>query len=339
MTRHPILDHAAQLAEPLRCRLLRLVETHELTVSDLCAVLQAPQSTVSRHLKVLAEGGWVLSRRDGTSNLYRAADLDGAARELWTLVHAELASTPELREDRRRLEAVLQERRSRSREFFSATAGRWDAVRDELFGHRFDLEALLGLVDPTWTVGDLACGTGRASEALAPWVERVIAVDDSSAMLDAARERLSPYPNVTIREGELERLPLPDVALDAAFLFLALHHVPEPAAVIAEAHRVLRPGGRLLVLDMLPHTHEEFRAEMGHVWLGFDETRVERLLEGAGLDVVRVRPLRPDPEAQGPGLFVATGAATENKVPDADTPPEHEDAEALAEPVTAAASS
>ncbi|MEM8933908.1 MAG: class I SAM-dependent methyltransferase, partial [Acidobacteriota bacterium] len=186
---------------------------------------------------------------------------------------------------------------------------RADTMRDELFGHRFDLEALLALIDPTWTVGDLACGTGRASEALAPWVDRVLAVDGSSAMLDAARDRLDAYDNVTLREGELERLPLPDASLDAAFLFLALHHVSEPAVALAEARRVLRPGGRLLVLDMLPHTQEHFRAEMGHVWLGFDLERVDELLTDAGFSGARARSLRAAPEARGPGLFVAVGTA------------------------------
>lgn len=311
MTSRPsILDHASHLAEPTRCRILQSVDAHELTVSELCAVLQLPQSTVSRHLKVLADGGWLASRKDGTSNLYRLSEeLTDPARELWSLVRAEVGGTAESRQDRRRLDAVLLERRSRSQEFFSATADRWDRLRDELFGRRFDLEALLAFLDPGWTVGDLGCGTGRTSETLAPFVGRVIAVDGSAAMLDAARSRLAPLPNVSLREGELESLPLADRSLDAAILFLALHHVPEPVSVLREARRVLRPGGRFVVIDMLPHGHEEYRREMGHVWLGFAEEQVERFLADAGFEGIRVRALRPDPEASGPDLFAAGAAA------------------------------
>ncbi|MCG8456969.1 MAG: metalloregulator ArsR/SmtB family transcription factor [Holophagales bacterium] len=308
--RPAILEHAALLSEPTRCRLLHVLEGQELTVTELCSVLQLPQSTTSRHLKVLADGGWIAARKDGTSNLYHPADsLGGAARELWTLVRSEVAESPECRQDRRRLEAVLRERRSRSKEFFSATAEEWDQLRDELFGPRFDLEALLALLDPSWTVGDLGCGTGRTSEALAPFVARVYAVDGSAAMLEAARGRLENHPNVALREGELERLPLPDRCLDAATLFLALHHVPDPAEVLRETHRVLRPGGRLIVADMLPHGRDEYRREMGHVWLGFSEEQVARLLSEAGFEAIRLSALGPDPGAKGPALFVAGASA------------------------------
>ena len=115
-TRPAILDHAAQLAEPIRCRLLQLLDRHELTVSELCSVLQLPQSTVSRHLKVLGDGGWLAARRDGTSNLYRRDhQLNGTASQLWGLIRGEVSGTADSRQDRRRLEAVLRDRRARSK--------------------------------------------------------------------------------------------------------------------------------------------------------------------------------------------------------------------------------
>lgn len=306
MSRPAILEHAAQLAEPIRCRLLHVLERHELTVGELCSVLQLPQSTVSRHLKVLGEGGWLAARRDGTSNLYRRDEsFDGAAGDLWKLVRREVMETPEMGEDRRRLEAILRERRSRSKEFF-ASAERWDALRDELFGHRFDLQAALGLLDPGWHVADLGCGTGRLSEALAPFVEQVSAVDGSPAMLDATRARVDGFDNVRVFEADLEDLPLDDHSADAATLVLALHHAPEPLDLLRETRRILRPQGRLLLVDMLPHGHEEYRSEMGHVWLGFSLDQMHELLDDAGFGRVVSTPLRPDPVAKGPGLFAAT---------------------------------
>lgn len=306
--RPAILDHAATLADATRCRLLLLLEGRELTVSELCAAVQLPQSTVSRHLKVLADDGWVGARREGTSHLYQLlpGELEGSAGKLWRLVREQLAPSTASRHDQRRLESVLAQRRSRSQEFFASTAGEWDRLRDELFGGVFDLQALLALLDPRWFVGDLACGTGRVAEALAPFVARVVAVDGSIAMLDAARARLDRFPNVEVRSGELESLPLEAGELDVALLILALHYLPDPARTLTEVRRVLRPGGRLLVVDMTTHEREDLRRQMGHVWLGFNEEQLGRYCESAGLGGLRFQPLPPAPEAKGPSLFVAT---------------------------------
>ena len=165
--------------------------------------------------------------------------------------------------------------------------------------------ALLGLLDESWKVADLGSGTGAVAHALAPFVSQVIAVDESSAMLGAARKRLDACGNVELRTGRLEDLPIEDASLDAAVLSLVLHFVVDPAAVLAEASRVLRRGGRLLVIDMLPHEREEYRATMGHLWLGFGEQQLTAWLEDAGLSSVRVVPLPPDPQAKGPSLFTA----------------------------------
>jgi len=190
-----ILDHMAALAESARCRLLSLLEDRELTVSDLCAVLQLPQSTVSRHLKTLLDKGWVEARADGTSRLYHATveALDTAAQELWKLTRAQIDTTLERQQDRQRLQSVLARHRSRSREFFDETSDRWDEIRDEMFGRQFYLSALAGLVPSDWTVADLGCGTGTLAEALAPFVHRVVGVDASSPMLEMARRRLERF--------------------------------------------------------------------------------------------------------------------------------------------------
>jgi ubiquinone/menaquinone biosynthesis C-methylase UbiE len=303
-----ILDHLASLADTTRSRLLLLLDRHELSVSELCGIMQLPQSTVSRHLKALADAGWVGSRAEGTSNVYAMTrdDLDASARRLWQLVREQIGSSAAAAQDQRRLQAALAERRTRSQEFFSSSAGQWDRVRDELFGDRFHLAALAGFADSAWTVGDLGCGGGQTSAALAPFVARVIAVDDSAAMLQAAKRRLHGLDNVELRRGELEALPIDDARLDAATLMLVLHHVPDPAKALADVARVLKPGARLLVVDMLPHDRESYRQQMGHVWLGFSDDHIQRVLTESGFKAIRIVPLAPDPKSKGPGLFVAT---------------------------------
>jgi ubiquinone/menaquinone biosynthesis C-methylase UbiE/DNA-binding transcriptional ArsR family regulator len=303
----PILDHMTALSDPTRCRMLLLLEKHELTVSELCSVLQMPQSTVSRHLKTLADDGWVTSRRDGTSRFYSMPvdDLDAAAARLWPLISEQVTSTRGAEQDERRLRGALGRRRAKSQEFFASAAGGWDRLRGELFGDEFFLWAVLGLIDPTLVIGDLGCGTGQLTEVVAPHVSRVISVDGSDDMLDAARQRLSGATNVDIRRGELEGLPIESGELDVAMLSLVLHYSPEPPRALAEVGRVVRTRGRVLVVDMLPHDREEYQQQMGHVWLGFSESQITRLLAGAGFGNVRVRMLPVDPDAKGPALFAA----------------------------------
>lgn len=309
----PMLGWMTSLADATRARLLRLLERHELTVAELCGVLQLPQSTVSRHLKVLADEGWVEARPEGTSRLYRLAaeSLPPAARRLWTLLREQLAQAPASEQDEQRLARVLAERQTRSQAFFSSAAGRWDKLRRELFGERADLLGLLALLDPQWTVGDLGCGTGQITEAVAPHVRRVLAVESSPAMLEAARARLGSTPNVELRQGDLLALPVDDGALDVALLYLVLHHMPDPPRVLAEAARALVPGGRLLVVDMQRHERREYQQQMGHVWLGFEPDTLSRWLTQAGLGSVRVHLLPPDPGAKGPALLSAVGVRHE----------------------------
>ena len=302
-----ILDHMSALADPTRCRLLLLLERHELTVSELCAVLRLPQSSVSRHLKTLADDDWVMSRRDGTSRFYSMPldDLDSGASRLWPLIREQVATTATAGQDEQRLHDVLARRRAKSEEFFATAAAGWDRLRGDLFGDTFFLWAILGLIDPSLTVGDLGCGTGQLAETVAPHVHRVIAVDASDDMLTAARARLAKLSNVDLRKGDLETLPIPAGELDAAVMSLVLHYSPDPARALSEVARVLQPGGRVLVVDMLPHEHGEYQQQMGHVWLGFSDKQTTRFLTAAGFGNVRVRALPTDPRAKGPALFAA----------------------------------
>jgi ArsR family transcriptional regulator len=302
-----ILDHMTALSDPTRCRMLLLLEKHELTVSELCAVLQMPQSSVSRHLKTLADDDWVASRRDGTSRFYSMPvdDLDAGAKRLWPLIREQVAGATAAAQDERRLKSVLTRRRAKSQEFFASAASGWDRLRGDLFGDQFYLWAVLGLIDPALVVGDLGCGTGQLTETIAPYVKRVVAVDSSTDMLDAARLRVGAARNVDLRQGDLEALPLDTGELDAAMLSLVLHYSPSPARALTEVGRVIRKGGRVLVVEMLPHDRQEYQQQMGHVWLGFSEKQMSRFLTGAGFGDVRVRMLPVDPDARGPALFAA----------------------------------
>jgi len=321
-----ILDHLSALSDATRSRLLLLLDRHELTVSELCGIMQLPQSTVSRHLKALADSGWIAARAEGTSHLYtmtRSAsvsgrgdadgrdELDASARRLWLLVREQVGASTAAAHDQRRLQAALAARRTTSQEFFSSSAGQWDRMRDELFGDRFHLAALAAFADGGWVVGDLGCGTGQLTAALAPFVARVVAVDASAAMLQAAKRRLHGVDNVDLRRGDLEALPIDDARLDAATLMLVLHHVPEPERALSEVARVVKPGGRALIVDMLPHDRESYRQQMGHVWLGFGEGHVREMLTDAGFVETRFVPLPPDSRSKGPGLFVATARRTD----------------------------
>lgn len=311
MTSHrtaDILGRLTALSDPTRCRILRLLEQHELTVGELCSALQLPQSTVSRHLRVLSDEGWTSSRGEGTSRFYKASfeELDSGARDLWMVVRDQLGNSLGMTADQRRAEALLAKRKAKVRQFFDNAADSWDELRSQLIGDRNDLLALLDLFDPSWVVGDLGCGTGHIAATLAPSVGRVIAIDESGPMLAAARARLANASNVELREGHIESLPLEDGVLDVAILFLVAHFITDPARAMQEIRRVLKPGGRLLLVDLTPHDREEYVAELGHIWQGFAEDQIAGWLDSAGFSNARYRPMAHDASDRTPGLFVAT---------------------------------
>lgn len=295
------------LSDMTRARLLRLLEGSELTVAEMCSVIQAPQSTISRHLKVLGDDSWLESRRDGTSRFYRMPldQFETPRRRLWNLLRDQASTTQAAAQDDQRLEKVLAERRQRSEAFFSSSAGQWDSLRAELFGHRIDTWALAASLSDETVVGDFGCGTGSTSEKVAPFAKRVIAVDSSAAMLRAAGKRLKSRTNVELRRGNLDQLPLDDNELDVAFLVMVLPYVASPSDVLMEAVRTVKPGGRLVIVDMQPHQRQEYRHEMGHVWLGFSREQIETWFAECGVSRVQWSAIPPDSLAKGPELFVA----------------------------------
>jgi len=315
-TRTPeaLMGRMEALAEPTRLRLLRLLERHELGVAELVEVLQLPQSTVSRHLKVLSEHGWVASRADGTANRYRMLprqELEAGARRLWLVARDETEGWATLRQDELRLERRLRERTTTAQEFFAGAAAQWDRLRGELYGASFVQAALVALLPRGWTVADLGCGTAPVAAALAPHVARVVGVDNSSAMLKAARRRCQGLANVELRQGELEALPLAAAECDAALMLLALSYVDDPVAALAEMARVLRPGGRAVIVDLLPHDAEELRRRMGQHHAGFAPKALEAMLDEAGFTEVRTLELPPETGVTGPALFLASAERAE----------------------------
>ena len=299
------LDWLQTLADATRVRLLRLLEQEELSVSELCSVVQLPQSTVSRHLKVLIEDEWLASRRDGTNHLYRIdPSLWNANRvSLWQWVRQQ-ADSPTTKLDEQRLAGVLAER-SRSEAFFSSAAEQWDKLRVELFGKQLDAVAMAACMPTDAVVGELGCGSAPLCQLVAPFVQTAYAIDNSVAMLSAARTSLAHYNNVHLRSGALTHLPLEDNVLDTAWLVLVLAYLPDPVAVLREAARVLKSNRSLVIMDLLPHDRAAYKIDMGHLRLGVSRDELSDWLEQAGLKLSRYFPLPPDSQAKGPALFSA----------------------------------
>ena len=278
------------LGDDTRLRLIRVLAREPLNVSELTGVLGVAQSGVSRHLGLLREAGLVVEKRAGTFAWYslapRLVDGDGDRAALWTWLRQELdRQTPATRADDARLEEV---RRLRKENFAQHGAG--DERQQLVPGRSWAAWGrALGLLLPPVDVADLGCGEGYLTIEAARWARRVTGIDRSRDVLTRGRalaERRG-VDNVSWKRGDLDKLPLPDESVDIALLSQALHHAEQPAAALVEAHRILRPDGRVLVLDLREHGEAWVQQKLGDRWMGFADRTLRDLLTGAGFhDVV-----------------------------------------------------
>jgi len=280
------LDMLRVLVDPTRLRLLALLAKAELSVGELARALAMGQSRISNHLKILREAELISERHEGSFTYCRLAVPGGPAGEVWRALEPELDVLTEREADERRLAALLSERSSRA--FFDRIAGDWDLIGSDFAQGTGRLEVLGCLVPGSLVVADVGCGTGYLARALAQRVARVICVDTSVAMIEQARQNLAGVPaDVEFRTGAIEALPLKDAEVDAACAHMVLHHLSEPRAGLSEMARVVRPGGTVVCVELLPHKESWMHSAMADARLGLDPAELERDFAAAGLRDVR----------------------------------------------------
>jgi ubiquinone/menaquinone biosynthesis C-methylase UbiE/biotin operon repressor len=305
-----ILKNLRLLADPSRLRILLLVEREELSVAELQEILGMGQSRISTHLAQLKNAGLVEDRRNGKSILYRlkpGAQSNGFAQMLSVLRQA-AAEIPEAGEDSEALRLALRRRQDKMRAYFDELAGKFG--RNYVPGRSWQglAETLLTLMPPM-VIADLGAGEGTFSQLLARRSKKVIAIDSSDKMVEYGRELASKHgvKNLEYRKGDLEAVPIRDAAVDLAFFSQALHHAQHPGRAVAEAWRILKPGGRIVVLDLLRHNYEEAREMYADLWLGFTEVELTRFLRQSGFKNIETSVVHSEEDAPHFETLLAVG--------------------------------
>ena len=276
------------VADPNRLRILLLLKAEELSVAELQEILVMGQSTISTHLSQLKQAGLVEDRRIGKNSLYRLTSGNGndVLADLLARAQKEIA---EAGHDRATARRVVKKRQDKMRAFFDSVAGRHG--KDYVPGKSWKAmaEALLRLMPPQ-VIADLGAGDGSFSLLLAQSAEKVIAVDSSAKMIEFAREQASrnQVKNVDYRLGDMEELPIDDALVDIVFFSQSLHHALHPDRAVCEAARILKPGGRIAILDLAKHRFEEAREIYADEWLGFSEVELDQMLKAAGFKNIEV---------------------------------------------------
>jgi ArsR family transcriptional regulator len=301
-----ILKSLRLLADPNRLRILLLLAAEELSVAELQEIVGLGQSTISTQLSQLKNAGLIEDRRAGKNNLYR---LDrSAAESVMPVIRQAAAEIPEAAQDQAALQLTLRKRQDKSRAFFDEMAGRFG--REYVPGRSWQglSEALLKLMPPL-VIADLGAGEGTFSLLLAQRAKHVIAVDNSPKMVEYGADlaQKQGVKSLEYRLGDLEKLPIADAEVDLAFFSQSLHHALHPGRAIDEAWRILKPGGRIAVLDLVKHRFEEARELYADIWLGFSEVELEALLKKAGFQNVETEVVHKEIEAPYFQTLLAVG--------------------------------
>jgi ubiquinone/menaquinone biosynthesis C-methylase UbiE/predicted transcriptional regulator len=298
------------VADPNRLRILLLLKGEELSVAELQEILAMGQSTISTHLSQLKQAELVEDRRTGKSNFYRLAVPDGSRSDsvLLRLLSQAATEIPEAVHDQTAMRRVLRKRKDKMRSFFDSVAGRLG--KDYVPGKSWKslAEALLRLLPPL-VIADLGAGEGASALLLAQRAKKVIAVDSSARMIEVGREQALRHgvKNIDYRLGDMEEIPIGDGEVDLVFFSQSLHHALHPELALAEAARILVPGGRIVILDLVRHRFEQARELYADEWLGFSESDLESMLQNAGFINVEATVVDKEPETPQFQTLLAVG--------------------------------
>jgi len=283
-------DSLKTLSDSTRLRLLALLSKEELAVAELQDILGMAQSRISSQLALLRQAGFVTDRREGKKAFYSlCAGLPAKQLALLRAACDSVSDLPESAEDRENLARIVQRRRRLSEQYFNLIAGKLG--RNHCPGRSWEAIGHLALrLVPAITVADLGAGEGMISQLLAHRAKRVWCIDNSPRMVEVGTElaKKNGLANLAYKLGDIEQVPLPDASVDLAILSQALHHASHPQTAVDEAHRILKPGGQLLVLDLKEHNFEKARELYGDLWLGFKENALHGFLKKAGFQQVEV---------------------------------------------------
>jgi ubiquinone/menaquinone biosynthesis C-methylase UbiE/predicted transcriptional regulator len=307
-----MLQNLRLLADPSRIRILLLVTREELSVAELQNILNMGQSRISTHLAQLKSAGLVTDRRSGKSVLYRLRPPRGAESkafaQLMEVLEEAASEIPEAEHDSEALLHTMRRRQDKVRSYFNELAGKFG--RQYLPGRSWEgLAETLLLLMPPLIIADLGAGEGTFSQLLARRAKKVIAIDNSEKMVEYGAElaRKHGVDNLEYRKGDIEEVPIRTGTVDLAFFSQALHHAQHPQQAVGEAHRILKPGGRIVVLDLLRHNYQEARDMYADVWFGFTEAEVGRFLRDAGFKSVEISIVHREEESPHFETLLAVG--------------------------------